>query len=169
VGGARDGHTSLPNMVILMGMRTTEIGGRKTGTDQSDMKEAAVCNTHLRNQIDPTCRYPADCLQYFATHYAKRCNTLQHSHYGKGCSGSLSGNCLPILDCQTLQHAATRCNTLQHAPTRCSTLQHATTHCNTLQHIVTRCNTLQHAATRCNTLQHAATRCNKLLNESCHT
>jgi len=85
---------------------------------------------------------------------------LQHAathHYGKGCSSSLSRNCLPSPDCQTLKHAAT-----------CHMLYHVATHWNTLHHAATRCNTLKHAATRCNRhrahcyiLQYAATSCKK--------
>jgi len=51
-GEAGGGYTSLSNMVTLMDMRKTEMGGRRVGNEECETKQAAVFNTHLRNHID---------------------------------------------------------------------------------------------------------------------
>ena len=55
VGGKRrgtgGGYISLSNRVMLIAMKKTDMCRSRPGIEECDTKEAAGCNTHLRNHI----------------------------------------------------------------------------------------------------------------------
>jgi len=97
------GYISLSNIVMLMAMKKTEMCRRRPRIEESALsvtRKRLLVVIHICEIIFLSDYIPLKARNMLLQHAATR-------HYGKGCSSSLSRNCLPSPDCQTLKHAST--------------------------------------------------------------